>query len=92
MAQRRQLSMLNKSNTICASLAAGCVTLPNLITQSFPATFTQLAPYTQGTLPYCTGVCGACGGTCLGSIGVIAALGIAAKLKRKEIKNVKPVR
>ena len=74
--------MLNKENTICATLAAGCVTLPNLITQSFPSVFASIAPVAQGTLPYCTGVCGACGGTCLGSVGVLAALGIAKKITK----------
>lgn len=76
--------MVSKENMACAGIVASCVTLPNLIVQSFPRAFAVIAPVAQNTLPYCTGVCGSCGATCLGSVGIIAALGIAAKIKAKK--------
>lgn len=74
-----------EANFSLAGLAAGCVTLPSALTQSFPEVFARVAPVTQGALPGCTGVCGSCGATCLGSVGVIIALGIAAKIKQKKL-------
>jgi len=73
--------MVNKENMAYAGLGAGSVILPNLIAQSYPSLLASLTPIAQITLPYCTGVCGACGGACLSSMGIVAALGIAAKYK-----------
>ena len=76
--------MVNKESIAYAGLGAGSIIFPNVIVQSLPNMLTSLAPVLQNTLPYCTGVCGACGGTCLGSIGIVAALGIAAKRKQSK--------
>lgn len=63
--------------------AAATILLPQAITQAMPQLFTRLAPLTAQTLPYCTGVCGSCGGTCVGSLTVIAFLAALAKVKGK---------
>lgn len=63
--------------------AAATILLPQAITQAMPQLFTRLAPLTAQTLPYCTGVCGSCGGTCVGSLTVIAFLAALARVKGK---------
>lgn len=63
--------------------AAATILLPQAITQALPQLFTRLAPLTAQTLPYCTGVCGSCGGSCVGSLTVIAFLAALAKVKGK---------
>ena len=68
-----------------SGLAAGSVMLPSLLPQSFPALFSRIAPYTQNTLPYCTGVCGSCGGSCLGSMGILLFLMLTALKKKKTL-------
>lgn len=62
--------------------AAATVLLPQAVTQAMPQLFTNVAPITAQTLPYCTGVCGSRGGSCVGSIAIIAYLAILAKCKR----------
>lgn len=64
--------------------AAATLLLPQAITQAMPQLFTRLAPLTAQTLPYCTGVCGSCGGSCVGSLTVIAFLAAIAKVKGKD--------
>lgn len=76
--------MVNKESMTYAGLGVGSILLHNLIVYSLPNMFTGLAPVLQNTLPYCTGACGACGGTCLSSVGIVAALGIAAKRKQSK--------
>lgn len=61
--------------------AAATILLPQAITQAMPQLFTRLAPLTAQALPYCTGVCGSCGGSCVGSLTVIAFLAALAKVK-----------
>lgn len=63
--------------------AAATILLPQAITQALPQLFTRLAPLTAQALPYCTGVCGSCGGSCVGSLTVIAFLAALAKVKGK---------
>lgn len=59
--------------------AAAVILLPQAITKAVPQLFTRVAPYTAQTLPYCTGVCGSCGG----SLTVIAFLAMLAKINGK---------
>ena len=63
--------------------AAATILLPQAITQAMPQAFSRLAPLTAQALPYCTGVCGSCGGSCVGSLTVIAFLAALAKVKGK---------
>lgn len=63
--------------------AAAVILLTQAITKAVPQLFTRVAPYTSQTLPYCTGVCGSCGGSCLGSLTVIAFLAMLAKINVK---------
>ena len=65
------------------SSAAAAILLPQAVTRAVPQLFTRVAPLTAQTLPYCTGVCGSCGGSCIGSLTVIALLAMLAKLKCK---------
>lgn len=62
--------------------AAASILLPQAVTKAMPQAFASVAPLTAQTLPYCTGVCGSCGGSCVGSIAMIAYLAILAKWKR----------
>ena len=66
-----------------AGRAAPAILLPQAVTKAAPQLFTKLAPFTAQTLPYCTGVCGSCGGSCLGSLTVIAFLAMLAKINSK---------
>ena len=63
--------------------AAATILLPQAITQTMPQLFSRLAPLTAQTLPYCTGVCGSCGASCVGSLTVMAFLAVLAKVKGK---------
>ncbi len=63
--------------------AAASIMLPQAITRALPQLFTGIAPLTANTLPYCTGICGSCGGTCAASIGAMAFLTLAAKFKHQ---------
>ena len=84
MAQTNEALQNNKlTNLALGSSAAAAILLPQTITKAAPQLFTKLAPFTAQTLPYCTGVCGSCGGSCLGSITVIAFLATLAKIKGK---------
>ena len=67
--------------------AAATILLPQAITQAMPQLFTRLAPLTAQALPYCTGVCGSCGGICVGSLTVMAFLAALAKVKGKAKNN-----
>lgn len=62
--------------------AAASILLPQVLTRAAPQLFANIAPVTAQTLPYCTGVCGSCGGSCVGSVAVAAYLAILYKLKR----------
>ena len=67
--------------------AAASILLPQAVTKAIPQLFTSIAPVTAQTLPYCTGVCGSCGGSCVGSISIMAFLAILAKYKNKTHKE-----
>lgn len=77
----------NKVNQLLlGSSACASIVVPQAITKTWPQLFGSIAPLAANTLPYCTGVCGSCGGTCIGSVGVIAFL---AFLKQRR-KNYEP--
>lgn len=61
--------------------AAATIVLPQAVTSSWPQLFASVAPLTSGTLPACTGVCGSCGGSCVGSLGALLWLVTTALLK-----------
>lgn len=71
------------ANLALGSSAAATILLPQALTKAMPQAFASIAPITAQTLPYCTGVCGNCGGSCIGSIGVAVFLSILAKMRRK---------
>lgn len=84
MAQTNEALQNNKlTNLTLGSSAAAVILLPQAITKAVPQLFTRVAPYTAQALPYCTGVCGSCGGSCLGSLTVIAFLAMLAKINGK---------
>lgn len=84
MAQANEALQNNKLTKLAlGSSAAAAIILPQAVTQAMPQLFTRVAPLTAQTLPYCTGVCGSCGGSCLGSLTVIAFLAMLAKIKGK---------
>lgn len=84
MAQTNEALQNNKlTNLTLGSSAAAAILLPQAVTKAAPQLFTKLAPFTAQTLPYCTGVCGSCGGSCLGSLTIIAFLAMLAKIKGK---------
>lgn len=72
------------SSLALSGSAAAAILLPQAVTRAVPQLFTRVAPLTAQTLPYCTGVCGSCGGSCVGSISIIAFLAIIAKFKGKQ--------
>lgn len=84
MAQTNEAIQNNKlTNLTLGSSAAAAILLPQAVTKAAPQLFTKLAPFTAQTLPYCTGVCGSCGGSCLGSLTIIAFLAMLDKIKGK---------
>ncbi len=78
------------TNIALGGSAAATILLPQAITKAIPQAFSSVAPLTAQTLPYCTGVCGSCGGSCVGSVGVMAFLAILAKYKNKTHKEDSP--
>lgn len=84
MAQTNEALQNNKlTHLTLGSSAAAAILLPQAVTKAAPQLFTKLAPFTAQTLPYCTGVCGSCGGSCLGSLTIIAFLAMLDKIKGK---------
>ena len=75
------------ANLVLSGSAAATILLPQAITQAMPQAFSRLAPLTAQALPYCTGVCGSCGGSCIGSLTVITFLAALAKIKGKVQNN-----
>ena len=67
--------------------AVASILLPQAFTKAMPQLFTGIAPFTAQMLPYCTGVCGSCSGSCVGSVGVMAFLAILAKYKHQSYKE-----
>ena len=89
MAKQTNKALLSDklSSLALGGSAAAVILLPPAITKAVPQLFTRVAPYTAQTLPYCTGVCGSCGGSCVGSVGVMAFLAILAKYKHQSYKE-----
>ncbi len=77
----------NMQNALLAGGAAGSVVIPQALTQAFPQIFAQAAPIASQTLPLCTGVCGSCGATCIGSVFVALWLGGTAYVKSKNVEE-----
>ena len=67
--------------------AAAAILLPQAITKAVPQLFTRVAPYTAQALPYCKGVCGSCGASCVGSVAIIAFLSLLAKSSHQQSKS-----
>ena len=63
------------------SSAAATILLPQAITKAMPQAFAGIAPITAQALPYCTGVCGSCGGSCVGGLTTMLFLAFCAKAK-----------
>lgn len=63
------------------SSAAATILLPQAITKAIPQAFAGIAPITAQTLPYCTGICGSCGGSCVGALTTMLFLAFCAKKK-----------
>lgn len=74
-------------NLLLGGGAAGTIILPQAITSTWPQLFSAIAPLTANTLPACTGVCGACGGSCVGGIGAAIWLGACAWKGRHAAKQ-----
>lgn len=79
----------DKLSSLALSGSAAAILLPQAITKAVPQLFTRVAPYTAQALPYCTGVCGSCGASCVGSIAVIAFLSLLAKSRHQQIKSAR---
>lgn len=58
--------------------AAGSVLSGQLLSVSNIATTLSFATATQQVLPGCTGVCGACAGSCISSVAVATFIGVCA--------------
>lgn len=71
----------NLSSLALGSSAAATILLPQAITKAMPQAFAGIAPITAQALPYCTGVCGSCGGSCVGVLTTMLFLAFCAKRK-----------
>lgn len=80
----KELSHNKLSQLALGGGATASILLPQALTKVMPQLFTNVAPITAQTLPYCTGVCG----SCVGSVGIMAFLAILAKCKHKKHKEV----
>ena len=80
----KALTNTSLNNLALGSSAAAAILLPQAVTRAVPQLFAKVAPLTAQTLPYCTGVCGSCGGTCIGSLTVITFLTVLAKSKNTQ--------
>lgn len=74
----------NVKNFGVACGAASCIVFPQAIVNTLPKFFSTAAPIINGTIPGCTGVCGACGGSCVVSVGVLLCLGCCSYFKKGE--------
>lgn len=79
----------DKLSSLALSGSAAAILLPQAITKAVPQLFTRVVPYTAQALPYCTGVCGSCGASCVGSVAVIAFLSLLAKSRHQQIKSAR---
>lgn len=80
----KALARTSLNHLALSASAAAAILLPQTVTKAVPQLFTRVAPLTAQTLPYCTGVCGTCGASCVGSISIIAFLAIITKFKGKQ--------
>ena len=71
----------NLTSLALGSSAAATILLPQAITKTIPQAFAGIAPITAQALPYCTGVCGSCGGSCVGALTTMLFLAFCAKAK-----------
>ena len=71
----------NLTSLALGSSAAATILLPQAITKAMPQAFAGIAPITAQALPYCTGVCGSCGGSCVGALTTMLFLVFCAKTK-----------
>lgn len=73
----------NLNNLFLAGGAAGSIVLPQAAARLYPQLLAPAAPKIAAALPYCTGVCGSCGGSCLTSACAVIWLGCCAYLKKE---------
>lgn len=71
----------NLTSLALSSSAAATILLPQAITKAMPQAFAGIAPITAQALPYCTGVCGSCGGSCVGALTTMLFLAFCVKAK-----------
>lgn len=76
----------NLKNIILAGGAAGSIVLPQAASKLYPQLLNAAAPQISAALPYCTGVCGSCGGSCITGACAAIWLGCCAYFK-KEASN-----
>lgn len=80
---------MNKNDILVGAGAAGSVILPGVavnalpaaVTSTLPGFFGSALPTLAATVPACTGVCGACGGGCFGSVALLGYLALCATCK-----------
>lgn len=77
----KALARTSLNHLALSASAAAAILMPQTVTRAVPQLFTRVAPLTAQTLPYCTGVCGSCAGTCIGSLTVITFLTVLTKIK-----------
>lgn len=76
----------NLTSLALGSSAAATILLPQAITKVMPQAFAGIAPITAQALPCCTGVCGSCGGSCVGALTTMLFLAFCAKTKALNAK------
>lgn len=82
--------MKNKLTKIyLAAGAAGSVLLPQAVARLYPQILAPAATNIANALPYCTGACGACGGSCLTSACAVIWLGCCAYCNKESAKHEK---
>lgn len=81
--------MLNKENMLFGGGAASVIAIPQYLSQAAPQLFNSVLPVATRTVPYCTGVCGSCGGACLTGAAAVMWLAACAAVRR-HTKNSQP--
>lgn len=83
--------MSNTKNAVMGAGAAATVMLPGAVGAVAPQLLQRMggvmngaAPVLSTALPGCSGVCGACGGGCLGGLLAIGWLGVCAAVGKEE--------
>ncbi|MDO4920638.1 MAG: hypothetical protein Q4E64_02255 [Phascolarctobacterium sp.] len=71
------------SNLFLVGGAAGSVVLPQALVKFHPQFLAAAAPKISATLPYCTGACGSCGGSCIAGACAVLWLGCCAYLNKE---------